>query len=32
MKPEILMMGPMHPVCMEAMARDYVVHRYWEAA
>ncbi|QDL93415.1 2-hydroxyacid dehydrogenase [Paroceanicella profunda] len=31
MKPEILMMGPMHPVCMTALEDAYTIHRYWEA-
>ncbi|MFV0472741.1 MAG: 2-hydroxyacid dehydrogenase [Pikeienuella sp.] len=29
---EILMIGPMHPVCMEGAARLGTVHRLWEAA
>ncbi|WP_340108383.1 2-hydroxyacid dehydrogenase [Pikeienuella sp. HZG-20] len=29
---DILMIGPMHPVCMEDIAKLGVVHRYWEAA
>jgi lactate dehydrogenase-like 2-hydroxyacid dehydrogenase len=31
-KPAILLMGEYSPADMEALARDYVVHRYWEAA
>lgn len=28
---EFLMIGPMHPVCMEQIAQLGTVHRYWEA-
>lgn len=31
-KPELLMMGPMLPAVMEALGRDFAVHRLWEAA
>ena len=31
MKPEILMVGPLTPACMDALERGYTVHRLWQA-
>lgn len=32
MKPDVLMLGPMLPSCMEALDEAFSVHRLWEAA
>ncbi|HEU0221478.1 MAG TPA: 2-hydroxyacid dehydrogenase [Paracoccaceae bacterium] len=31
MKPELLMMGPMHLRCMAAIEEAFIVHRFWQA-